>query len=114
MSGLDWVEEFPAPITVCDTRGVILGMNARAIEAYRDRGGRALIGTNMLDCHPEPSRTQVAEMLRSGKRNVYTIEKAGVRKLIEQSPWFRDGQFAGFVELALELPAEMPHFVRTP
>ncbi|MFA5027287.1 MAG: diguanylate cyclase [Candidatus Methylomirabilota bacterium] len=112
MNGPDWVEEFPASITVCDARGIILGMNRRALEAYRDQGGPALIGTNLLDCHPEPSRTQVAAMLRTGLRNVYTIEKAGVRKLIEQSPWYRDGQFAGFVEIVLELPATLPHFFR--
>jgi hypothetical protein len=43
---------------------------------------------------------------------VYTIEKNGVRKLIFQAPWFQDGKYAGLVELALEIPAEMPHFVR--
>ena len=112
MNSPDWVEEFPAPITVCDARGIILGMNRRALEAYRDQGGPALLGTNLLDCHPEPSRTEVAAMLRTGLRNVYTIEKAGVRKLIEQSPWYRDGRFAGFVEIALELPPGMPHFLR--
>ena len=35
-----------------------------------------------------------------------------MRKLIYQSPWYRDGAYAGFVELSLEIPAEMPHFVR--
>jgi hypothetical protein len=44
--------------------------------------------------------------------NVYTIEKDGRRKLIYQSPWFRDGEFAGFVELSLPLPDDMPNYVR--
>ena len=35
-----------------------------------------------------------------------------VRKLIYQAPWYRDGVHAGLVELSLELPADMPHFVR--
>lgn len=52
-------------------------------------------------------------MLEMQKKNIYTIEKDGVKKLIYQSPWYKDGQYAGFVELALEIPFEMPHFVRT-
>ena len=58
-----WIHEFPAAITVCDTQGIILEMNARAIETFADQGGAALVGLNLLDCHPEPSRTQVVSML---------------------------------------------------
>jgi hypothetical protein len=105
-----WLEEFPGSITVCDRRGVILAMNARARAM---EPGRDLIGENLLDCHPEPARGKLVAMLASGERNVYTIEKKGRRKLIYQSPWFEAGAYAGFVELSLELPAEqLPHFVR--
>jgi hypothetical protein len=48
-----WAGEFPAAITVCDPEGVILEMNDRAAKTFQDQGGRALIGTNMLDCHPD-------------------------------------------------------------
>lgn len=109
---LDWVREFPAAVTICDRDGIILDMNARAVATFAADGGAALIGTNVLDCHPEPSRTQLAGLLRSGSRNVYTIEKGGVRKLIYQSPWYRSGEYAGLVEISMELPGEMPHFVR--
>ena len=109
---IDWAREFPGAVTVTDTAGTILYMNRRAAEVFAADGGAALVGTNVLDCHPEPSRTMLAEMLRTERPNVYTIEKKGVRKLIHQSPWYRDGRYAGFVELSLELPAEMPHFVR--
>jgi hypothetical protein len=114
MTDTDWVEDFPAAVTVCDAVGIIVAMNAKAAETFREEGGKALIGSNVLDCHPEPSRTQLADMLRSQCANIYTIEKAGIRKLIYQSPWCRDGRYAGFVELALPIPAEMPHFIRTP
>jgi transcriptional regulator with PAS, ATPase and Fis domain len=114
MTDVNWVEDFPAAVTVCDAQGIIVAMNAKAAEAFREQGGERLIGSNALDCHPEPSRTQLADMLTSGCANIYTIEKAGAKKLIYQSPWYRDGRYAGFVELALPIPAEMPHFVRTP
>jgi hypothetical protein len=108
-----WVREFPAAITVCDPAGIILEMNERAIATFASDGGAELIGRNVLDCHPEPSRTQLAAMLASGQSNAYTIEKNGVRKLIYQSPWYQDGEYRGFVELSLVIPAELPHRVRT-
>lgn len=112
MTGPDWVREFPGAITVCDPEGVILAMNAKAVEAFRKEGGEALVGRNVLDCHPEPSRTKLKGLFESQQANVYTIEKNGIRKLIYQSPWYSEGKYAGLIELALEIPAQMPHFVR--
>jgi transcriptional regulator with PAS, ATPase and Fis domain len=109
---MEWTQEFPAAITVCDAEGIILSMNARSVDTFSADGGERLIGSNLLDCHPEPARSKVADMLRSQQRNVYTIEKAGVKKLIYQSPWFDNGIFAGIVELSLPLPDELPHFDR--
>ncbi len=108
----EWVNEFRGAVTVCDRDGVILEMNERAVEVFATDGGRALIGRNVLDCHPEPARTQLKKMLAAGEANVYTIEKAGVKKLIYQAPWYRDGAYAGFVELSLVVPVALPHFVR--
>lgn len=113
MTDYAWVKEFPNAITVCDLAGIILEMNDKAAQGFADQGGRALIGTNMLDCHPEPARTKTKQLLESRQKNVYTIEKNGVKKLICQSPWYRDGKCSGFVELALEIPFELPHFVRS-
>ena len=113
MNELDWIKEFPASITVCDKEGIILEMNDKAAKGYEKDGGRALIGCNILDCHPEPARSKTQGMLTTGEKNIYTIEKNGVRKLIYQSPWFVEGSYAGFVELAIEIPWEMPHFVRS-
>lgn len=112
MADHDWVRAFPGAVTVCDRAGVILEMNDRSAAVFADDGGVALIGTNALDCHPEPSRGKLVAMLASGNANVYTIEKNGVKKLIYQAPWYRDRAYAGFVELSLEIPFEMPHFVR--
>jgi hypothetical protein len=112
MADYEWVREFPGAVTVCDRTGVIMEMNERSVASFADDGGAALIGTNALDCHPEPSRSKLATLLESGQANVYTIEKQGLKKLIYQAPWYRDGAYAGFVELSLEIPFELPHFVR--
>lgn len=108
-----WAAGFPGAITVCDGHGVVLAMNERSVETFAADGGRALIGTNLLDCHPEPSRSMLAEMLMNQTANVYTIEKKGLKKLIYQTPWYENGRYGGFVELSLVIPAEMPHFKRS-
>lgn len=107
-----WTQEFPGSITVCDPAGIILEMNDRSAKTFQEQGGAALVGSNLLDCHPEPSRTKLVRIMETRQPNVYTIEKQGVKKLIYQGPWFQDGRYAGFVELALEIPVELPHFVR--
>jgi len=109
---MNWLKEFPAAITVCDPDGIILEMNDKAAKTFESDGGYALLGANMLDCHPPRARKICEEMMATQRRNVYTIEKNGVKKLIYQSPWYQNGEYAGFVELSLEIPFELPHFIR--
>jgi len=113
MSGENaWIKEFPAAVTVCDQDGILLEMNDRAARSFETDGGRELIGKNLLDCHPDPVRGKLERLLDGRKVNVYTIEKKGIKKLIYQSPWYLDGEYAGFVEISLEIPFEVPHFIR--
>ena len=107
-----WVQEFAAAITVSDAQGKIIEMNAKAAQTFEKDGGTKLIGTSVLDCHPEPARSKLRSIMKNRKPNVYTIEKAGIKKLIYQAPWFKGGKYAGVVELSVEIPFEMPHFVR--
>jgi hypothetical protein len=107
-----WVQNFPGAVTVCDPSGIILDMNTTSADHFSGEGGMNLIGTNLLDCHPEPARSKVKKMLDTQKVNIYTIEKNGVKKLVYQTPWFEEGQYSGFIELVLEIPFEMPHFIR--
>ncbi len=112
MPKYSWVEQFPGAITVCDVDGVLVEMNDRAAELFRKDGGRGLIGSNVLDCHPEPARSKLKRLLETQQTNVYTSEKNGVTKLIYQSPWYVEGEYRGFVEVSLEIPVPMPHFLR--
>jgi hypothetical protein len=108
----EWVREYPGAITVCDAKGFILFMNEMAGNAFQKSGGLQLIGANILDCHPEPARTKVKELLEYKTSNVYTIEKNGIWKIVSQLPWHHEGQFGGFVEWVIEIPETMPHFKR--
>ena len=111
-SNYAWVEKYVGAITVCDTNGIILEMNDESVKANQDQGGEKLIGSNLLDCHPEDARSKLAQLMESRQVNVYTIEKNGKKKLIHQAPWYKNGKYCGFIELSLEIPQEMPHFMR--
>ena len=112
MDFANFFKGFPGAVTVCDRDGVILAMNERAMETFASDGGEKLLGTNVLQCHPEPARSKLKAMLAESRTNVYTIEKKGIRKLIYQAPWLENGVVAGFCELSLVIPETMPHFVR--
>lgn len=108
----EWVNEFAGAVTVCDTQGIIIEMNDKSAASFKKDGGRDLIGKNLLDCHPKAAREKLADMMRYQKTNIYTIEKNGVKKLIYQAPVYKDGQYTGFVEISMEIPFDMPHFIR--
>jgi len=105
-------KELPFAITVCDTEAIILYMNDRSISTFQKYGGADIIGTSLFDYHHGPSAIKLRELLDTQTKNAYTIEKNGIKKLIYQSPWYKDCKFAGLIELSLEIPMEMAHFVR--
>lgn len=108
----EWVQGFPGAITVCDAEGIILEMNDRAAKMFEEEGGARLLGSNVLDCHPEPSRTKLKGLMDQQQANSYTVEKNGKKKLIYQTPWYSGGAYRGFMEIVLDLPAALPHFIR--
>ena len=109
---MEWIDKLDGNVIVSDAAGKIIYMNEKAIAHYENDGGISLIGKDLLACHGEASRKKIMEIMVSGEKNVYTIEKRGKKKIIYQSPWFRDGEFRGIVEFSLEIPFEMPHFIR--
>jgi hypothetical protein len=112
MVKFDWMIGIPGAVTVCDLQGIVLEMNDKAAEMFSKYGGKDLIGKSLIDCHPEPARSKLVRLLQSGESNVYTIEKNGIKKLIYQAPWFLNNQRCGMIELSLEIPFGLPHFVR--
>jgi PAS domain S-box-containing protein len=110
----EWVEGFPGAVTVTDAQGAIVAMNRAAREGFAEEGGGALLGRSVFDCHPEPSRSLLREMYEQQRPHHYTIRtRSGRHKAIHQTPWYREGAFAGFVEISLEIPEQLPHFDRS-
>ena len=105
---MDYMKELNVAITVCDKEGKILQMNDKS--QMTNHGD--LVGQNVLDCHPEPARTKLVQLMEEHATNAYTIEKNGVRKMIYQTAWRVDGVVGGLAEISMEIPAEMPHHIR--
>ncbi len=110
----DFFEEVGFAVTVCGKDGTILDMNKKSIQTFIKPGMESIIGKNVLDCHPEPARTMLADMLANPRTNAYTIEKNGIKKLIYQTPWYENGEYQGFMEVSMEIPFQMKHMVRGP
>lgn len=108
-----WVKELPLAVTVTDKTGKIIEMNDRSVETFEKYGGKILVGTNVKAIHSDRACQKMAEIIETKTANSYTIEKNGVKKLIYQTPWYQDGEYAGLVELSMIIPIEMPHYVRT-
>ena len=106
---MDYFKEVNLAVTICDKEGKILEMNDKSRKTFLKPGQEDLIGKNVLDCHPEPAHSLLADMLQNPRTNVYTIEKKGVKKLIYQTPWYVEGEFMGVMELSMEIPFEMKH-----
>ena len=53
-------------------------------------------------------------MLANPRTNIYTVEKEGLKKMIVQTPWYDGDAYAGYMELSIVLPKEIPNRVRKP
>lgn len=106
----EWAEEINCAVTVCNTEGVILFMNKKSKETFAKHGD--MVGKNLMSCHNPKSIEKIREMLATGGSNTYTIEKEGVKKMIYQTVWKKNGTVAGLVEISMVLPDTIPHRIR--
>ena len=108
-----WFEKINIGITVSDCEGKIIYMNEKSAEIWEKSGGRDLLGKSLFDCHPEPAKTMLADLLAHQHTNCYTIEKNSQKKLIYQTPVYdENGNYSAYAELSIELPTEMKNFER--
>lgn len=109
---MNWTDEFSGAITVCDKEGIVVYMNDRSKMQFDKSDEGILVGKCLIDCHPEPARSLLKQMLAEPIPNSYTIEKKGIYKMIHQTPWIENGEFKGVVELSFEIPEQLPHHIR--
>jgi hypothetical protein len=94
-----------AAVTVADEEYRIVFMNDLAIEHYAARGGEALVGTNLLDCHNADSQAQLRHMYARYRAGDLTPTRyhedkgGGLGKSVALIPLVVEGQFQGVAEL---------------
>lgn len=68
-----------------------------------------LYGKNLYNCHGDKAGMMIRRMIETGSSNTYQIIHHGKHKLLHQTPWFdENGAVAGLIELAIDLPDNMP------
>lgn len=113
MKEYEWLNQYNAAVTVCDIDGIIIYMNQKSGKTFEKWGGLDLIGKSLFACHQPHSVEMIKKMMAENTTNTYTIEKAGIKKIIYQTPWYKEDKVAGMVEISIEIPFEMPHFIRS-
>lgn len=108
----DWATELPVSITVCDKNGIITYVNDKSRKTFSTDTDDELIGKSLKDCHLPESTAKLFHLIKTRNSNIYTIEKKGKKKLIVQIPWYQENYVAGLVEFSLELPDDIPHYIR--
>ena len=66
-------------------------------------------GKNVFDHHAEIPRKRISAVVMKRKHFMYTTEKGGQKKLVSIAPWYRDGEYAGFALIVLDLPERLPN-----
>ena len=108
-----WINEFQGKITICDLEGKIIYLNQRSVNNFKKEGGIGLLGTNIYDCHPEPSKTKLRQLIENCETNIYYTIKNGERHLIHQAPLFENGNYKWYAEFIFDIPEGTVTHVRS-
>jgi PAS domain-containing protein len=94
-----------AAVTIADENGRIIFLNDLAIEHYSDRGGEALLGTSLDDCHNPQSQAKIRAMYRRHRAGDVTPTRYHEQKRDDLAesivliPILVGGDFRGLAEL---------------
>lgn len=100
---INWFDEVAFPVTVCDKTGIIVYMNQASIDEFEPDGGKELLGKSLMDCHPQPAREILVEMLEKQIPHTYISRADGKEYFVHEAPWFENGKYQGFVEVSIEI-----------
>ena len=105
---VEWATELNFAITVSDINNNIIYMNNKSKASFSD----TKIGDNLDNCHSNSSNEIIKKLKENNISNTYTIQKNETKKLIHQTPWYKNGIVAGLVELSIIIPNNISHYNR--
>ncbi len=106
-----WEKEVDATLIVSDENGIVIEMNDKSSRVFQD-GTDRIVGTKVLDCHPQWAKPKVEELMTDKTPNCYTTESKGQKHFVYHTPWYENGVYKGLVELVIPIPFDMPNYVR--
>ena len=74
-----------------------------------------------LSAIKNPRQAEIAKIIKErgsmhpdarAAHDVWRKAKGDVKKIIYQTPWKKEGEVAGLIEISIELPENLPHYVR--
>lgn len=71
MTEINWFDEVPMAITICDTLGNIIYMNEQSKTTFSSDGGGDLVGKNLNDCHSQLSQAKIKNLLETKTSNIF-------------------------------------------
>lgn len=97
------IEQDKCSIVICNLEHEIIYMNPAAIEHYAGRGGKNLIGKNLLDCHNAESKEKilrVAEWFAKSADNniIYTYHNDKQNKYVYMIALRNEDRLIGYYE----------------
>lgn len=57
------LEQDRSAVVLCDLNHTIIYMNPAAVKRYAKRGGMALVGKSLLDCHPPQANAMIERVV---------------------------------------------------
>jgi len=105
MTPTDLLGSLRVAVTIADEEYRIIFMNDLAIEHYATRGGEALVGSDLFECHSTESQAVLHWMYaryRAGDLAPTRYREAkgdGLWRSTVMIPWVVEGRFRGVVEL---------------
>ena len=64
------IDSDEAAVVICDLDHTVIYMNPAAVKRYAKRGGAALIGSSLLDCHNADSNEKINRVLEWFRKSV--------------------------------------------
>lgn len=95
------LDSLVVPVLMADTEHVMVYMNKAAEEQYKNRGGKALLGRSLFDCHNDDSNRIIKEVFRKMQHEGLEEElthDGDKKRIYMRAVRAEDGELIGYYE----------------
>lgn len=100
---MEFLKEADIIVSVCDKDGIITYLNDKARYYFQEPDMPELLGSDIMDCHPEPSKSRFKEMMTTHETQSIIKGEGDKKRVIHQTPFYNKGVFEGYIEIIIPL-----------